>query len=57
MGGSGDSAASQSDPRLEEARRTLGELERAQAADALAPAVRLADLLEDLLDGEEGEGD
>lgn len=40
------------DPRLEEARRVLGELEESEGADALAPARRLADLLEDALEGE-----
>lgn len=43
------------DPRLAEAREALGELSEAEGADALAPAERLADLLEELLEGE-GEG-
>ena len=41
---------------LAEARRALEELEGAAGADALAPAGRLADLLEGLLEGREGEG-
>lgn len=43
------------DRRLEEAREVLGELEEASGAEALEPAKRLADLLEDLLEGKEGE--
>jgi len=41
------------EPRLSEARRLLEELKRAEGTDALAPAKRLADLLEDLLEGRE----
>lgn len=41
---------------LAEARRALEELEEAEGADALEPAGRLADLLEGLLEGPEGEG-
>lgn len=41
---------------LAEARRALEELEEAEGADALEPAERLADLLEGLLEGREGEG-
>lgn len=54
-GVTGPAAPVRSDPRLEQARRALGELEEAEAADALAPARRLADLLEELLEGREGE--
>ena len=43
------------DGRLAEARQTLEELTEAEGADALAPAERLADLLEELLEGREGE--
>ena len=43
------------DPRLEHAHRALGELEEASGAEALAPAKQLAELLEDLLEGGEGE--
>ena len=42
--------------RLEEARRALGKLEKSTGADSLAPAEHLAELLEDLLEGREGEG-
>ena len=41
---------------LAEARRALEELGEAEGADALEPAERLADLLEGLLEGREGEG-
>lgn len=41
---------------LAEARRALEELGEAEGADALEPAGRLADLLEGLLEGREGEG-
>ena len=41
---------------LEEARRVIEELEEATGADTLAPAKRLAHLLEGLLEGERGEG-
>lgn len=41
---------------MAEARRALEELEEAEGADALDPAERLADLLEGLLEGREGEG-
>ncbi len=55
MGNSADRAAvDRPDPRLEEARRLLGELEDATGADSLTPAEQLADLLEDLLEGKEG---
>ena len=43
------------DPRLERARRALGELEEASGVEALVPAKQLAELLEDLLEGGEGE--
>lgn len=52
---SGPEPARAVDPRLEEARRALGELEEASGAEALAPAEQLADLLEDLLEGGKGE--
>ena len=42
------------DPRLTEARRLLEELKQVEGTDALAPAKRLADLLEELLEGREG---
>ncbi|MCE2527966.1 MAG: hypothetical protein J4G00_10595 [Actinomycetia bacterium] len=48
-------AGEQSDRRLGEARRVLGELEEAVGADSLAPAEHLAEVLEDLLEGREGE--
>lgn len=48
-------AVDQSDGRLQEARRALGRLEKATGADSLAPARHLAELLEDLLEGREGE--
>ena len=41
---------------MAEARRALEELEEAEGADAVEPAGRLADLLEGLLEGREGEG-
>lgn len=43
------------DPRLVAARQALGALEDASGAEALAPAKQLAELLEDLLEGREGE--
>ena len=49
------SDAAGGDVRLEEARRALGELSEAEGAQALAPAERLADVLEELLEGREGE--
>ena len=52
--GDGDSVG-RPDPRLSEARRLLQELEEATGAEVLAPARRLADLLEELLEGREGE--
>ena len=42
------------DPRLSAARRLLEELKSAEGAEALTPAQRLADVLEDLLE-EKGE--
>lgn len=42
--------------RLAEARRALEELTESEGADGLAPAERLANLLEGLLEGREGEG-
>ncbi len=50
------SGAEDGDARLAEARRALEELTQAEGADGLAPAERLADLLEGLLEGREGEG-
>ena len=49
------SDAAGGDVRLEAARRALGELSEAEGADALAPAERLADVLEELLEGREGD--
>lgn len=43
------------DDGLSEARMALEELTEAEGADAVAPAERLADLLEGLLEGREGE--
>ena len=40
---------------MESARRALGELSEAEGGDALAPAERLADVLEELLEGREGD--
>lgn len=40
---------------MERARRALGELEEASGVEALVPAKQLAELLEDLLEGGEGE--
>lgn len=51
-----ETAADRSGRRLEEACRALGKLEEAAGADSLAPAEHLAELLEDLLEGREGEG-
>ena len=53
--GADRAAVDQPDPGLEEARRLLGELDDATGAESLAPAEQLADLLEDLLEGREGE--
>ena len=50
------SGAEDGDARLAEARRALEELTQAEGADGLAPSERLADLLEGLLEGREGEG-
>ena len=49
------SGGEEGDARLAEARRALEELTEAEGADGLAPAERLADLLEGLLEGREGE--
>ena len=49
------SGAEEGDARLAEAREALGELTESDGADGLAPAERLADLLEGLLEGREGE--
>lgn len=55
-GARGDDASSdRSDPRLSEARRVLEDLKEAEGVDALASAGRLADVLEELLEGREGE--
>ncbi len=51
----GPSEAAGGDARLEEARRMLGELSEAEGVDALVPAEQLADVLEELLEGREGE--
>ena len=45
----------QSNPGLSEARLLLKEMEESEGAAALAPAKRLVDVLEDLLEGREGE--
>ncbi len=47
------SGTAEGDVRLEEARRALGDLSESEGADALAPAERLADLLEELLEARE----
>jgi len=49
------SGSEEGDARLAEARKALEELTEAEGADGLAPAERLADLLEGLLGGREGE--
>ncbi|MDE0674261.1 MAG: hypothetical protein F4Z41_06720 [Acidimicrobiia bacterium] len=49
------SGAEEDDARLAEARRALQELTESEGADGLAPAERLADLLEGLLEGQRGE--
>ncbi|MDE0230715.1 MAG: hypothetical protein OXI56_09890 [bacterium] len=50
------SGGEEGDARLAEARRALEELTDEEGADGLAPAERLADLLEGLLEGQQGEG-
>ncbi|MDE0188838.1 MAG: hypothetical protein OXN80_07035 [bacterium] len=50
------SGAEEGDAPLAEARRALEELTQAEGADGLAPAERLADLLEGLLEEREGGG-
>ena len=52
---SNPSGSEEGDARLAEARRALEELTEAEGADGLAPAERLADLLEGLLEGRKGE--
>lgn len=54
-GATDPAAVEEPDPRLAQARQVLGELEDARGADSVAPAKQLADLLEDLLEGSEGE--
>ena len=49
------SGTEEGDARVAEARRALEELKEAEGADGLAPAERLADLLEGLLEGRKGE--
>ena len=49
------SGSEEGDGRLADARRTLDELKDTEGADGLAPAERLADLLEGLLEGRKGE--
>ena len=51
---SGAPRASESDARLEEAGHALGELREAEPVEALGTVERLADLLEELLEGGRG---
>lgn len=52
---SGPAGSEDGDSRLAEARKALKELTESEGADGLAPAERLADLLEGLLAGQKGE--